>query len=453
MGIKQSILYAIFLTVTCSSCVKFLEEKPDQKLQIPVNLTDMQSLLDYHLRVGTYEPSAIEVVADDYYLTSEAWRGLASEEQRKLYLWSSSNIFPVNNNDWSYLYNNVYVANSILERIDKIVVKNEVERQTQLNIKGQALALRGRCFMKLAFIWSPVFSESNQTSPYGIPLKMETDFNKLVKRSTIGETYRQIESDLRQAVALVPSQQVHAVRANKAAVYGLLARLYLVMGDYPHTYAYADSSLQFHKTLLDYNTLKKTDVFPFKVDNVEISLSTRMLTPSMLAYTVGIIDSNLYNSYSDHDLRKSLYFKEDKSGYPRYYGSYSNSYQLFDGIATDEVMLTKIEAAIREGRVTEGIQDLNKLLLLRWEKGKFIPYDSPNKDEALAIILKERRKSLLMRGLRWTDVKRLNREGANILLVRNIEGKRYELKPNDPGYALPIPEQVIAISGIDQNPR
>ena len=71
----------------------------------------------------------------------------------------------------------------------------------------------------------------------------------------------------------------------------------------------------------------------------------------------------------------------------------------------------------------------------------------------MALILLERRKELLMRGLRWMDLKRLNMEGAAITLTRTVNGQVYTLPPNDLRYALPIPEDVIAISGMQQNPR
>jgi len=56
-----------------------------------------------------------------------------------------------------------------------------------------------------------------------------------------------------------------------------------------------------------------------------------------------------------------------------------------------------------------------------------------------------------MRTLRYTDLKRLNKEGANITLTRFIKGQTYTLLPNDPRYALPIPDDVIQVSGMPQN--
>lgn len=93
------------------------------------------------------------------------------------------------------------------------------------------------------------------------------------------------------------------------------------------------------------------------------------------------------------------------------------------------------------------------LLEKRWIPGTFVPFTAANQQEALDIIRDERKKEMLMRGTRWSDLKRYNRDGANITLTRTVNGKQYELPPNDLRYAVAIPEEIIKISGIPQNPR
>ena len=71
--------------------------------------------------------------------------------------------------------------------------------------------------------------------------------------------------------------------------------------------------------------------------------------------------------------------------------------------------------------------------------------------ELVTIILQHRRKELLMRGLRWMDIKRLNKEDADIILQRMVDNQVYSLPPNDKRYALPIPADIILHAGIEQN--
>ena len=60
-----------------------------------------------------------------------------------------------------------------------------------------------------------------------------------------------------------------------------------------------------------------------------------------------------------------------------------------------------------------------------------------------------------MRGLRWTDLRRLNRDPRYaVTLTRSINGTTYMLPPNDARYVYPIPDAVIAANpGMEQNVR
>jgi hypothetical protein len=95
------------------------------------------------------------------------------------------------------------------------------------------------------------------------------------------------------------------------------------------------------------------------------------------------------------------------------------------------------------------------LLSHRWRPGTFTGYTISNASEALDTILVERRKELAFRGIRWSDLRRLNKEvGRAITLTRNIGGNVYTLPPTDSLlYTLPIPPDVINDTQMQQNPR
>src|SRR5690606_36448430 len=123
-------------------------------------------------------------------------------------------------------------------------------------------------------------------------------------------------------------------------------------------------------------------------------------------------------------------------------------------IATDEVMLIKAECLAERGEVEQGLIVLNRLLETRFKEGSYIPYIANNQTEALDIIKSERRKELLFRGLRWTDIRRYNLEGDNIRLQRNVDGKEYVLEPNNARYTYPIPMEVLSFyEDMEQNTR
>ena len=67
------------------------------------------------------------------------------------------------------------------------------------------------------------------------------------------------------------------------------------------------------------------------------------------------------------------------------------------------------------------------------------------KEEALQIVLDERRREMPMLGCtRLIDLKRLNREPAFAKTIEhNVNGTIYKLEPNSPKYILPIPPNVL----------
>ena len=161
------------------------------------------------------------------------------------------------------------------------------------------------------------------------------------------------------------------------------------------------------------------------------------------------ISPEFYDTYQTNDLRKDLFFSNEES-LILFRGSYDANITLFAGIATDELYLIKAECEARNNREEQALSTLNSLLETRWTTGTFVPYTQS--ENALEDILKERRKSLLFRGLRWMDLKRLNMENEHTtILERNLLGESYQLDPNSPKYAFPIPDDVISLSGIQQN--
>src|SRR5690606_15811140 len=126
-------------------------------------------------------------------------------------------------------------------------------------------------------------------------------------------------------------------------------------------------------------------------------------------------------------------------------------YALFSGIATNEQLLNRVERYARTGNYDIARADWVRLLDKRYRLWKVLDIHD---EELLSAILEERRKDLLFRGIRWMDIKRLNREeGYNIVQQRELGGEMFSLAPNDLRYARPIPEFVIDISGMEQNPQ
>ncbi|TKC09247.1 RagB/SusD family nutrient uptake outer membrane protein [Pedobacter frigoris] len=449
-------LFTIWIALVlfpCLGCKKYLEEKSNDKFAVITNLRDLQALIDFDL-TNQSDPSAGEESADNYYVTFSIWQALSTEFDRDMYIWEQNVFSTTNVNNWTYLYDLLYKANTVLESLEKIQKTGGNEAEWS-HLKAQALFLRAKCFLKVVEIWSPAFDESSSNTDLGIPLRLTTDFNQVSTRASVRESYNKILDDLKLSVAHLPIVPLHVIRASRASAYGLIAKTYLDMRLYKEAGVYADSCLQLNNKLLDFNTLNAAANFPIAQYNEEVIYHSSCRSPAILTQARAIIDGNLFNSYSDSDLRKSVFFRKNADNTATFKGSYNGNGAMFGGIAVSEIILIRAECYAREDNVAKAMTDLNTLMVKRWNKNVlFTPFSATSKDDALNKILIERRKELVLRGgIRWIDIKRLNKENRNIIIGRSLNGTTYSLAPNDKRYALPLPENVIMNSGMPQNPR
>lgn len=450
---KPLIICIAILAVFSTGCRKYLDAKPDSNVTIPSTLEDLQALLDKADYMNQRTACFDEASAGDYFLTDDVYSSLNTTNQQA-YTWDLKDYLFAN--DWSNTYFVVYNANLCLSVIPSIE-RTAANGGAWDNIKGSALLYRGMSFLKLAWIFSNAYDENTAADDYGIALRTGADFNEPSVRASVAATYGQVINDLQASVPLLPETPQHVMRPSKAAAYGLLARTYLSMRLYDSAYKYASLCLGIKNELMDYNEIDTVSSAPFESFNKEVIFHTDISTYSISAFSprYGLTDTLLFASYNVDDMRRPVFFNV-AAGYPQFKGSYANStpfsVPLFTGLATDELYLTRAECAARMGDKNEALADLNTLMVTRWRKNRFQPFTAASADDALALVLKERRKELLFRGLRWMDIKRLNKEGAGINITRVVNGMRYTLEPGDPRFALPLPADVIDAGSMPQNP-
>jgi hypothetical protein len=451
-SINKSFTFLLLaLGLVSSGCEKYLDVKPIKSLVVPTKLKDLQALMDNYEIMNQKYPALLELPSDDYYITSTDWNA-AWITERLNYVWDKDVTYVAS---YKYVYQIVNTANVVLDELASDKFKQIQGLPEYQDVKGQALFCRAFAFYHLAQLFCKPYSTDVEQAP-GIILRLEPAVDQKSVRSTIKQTYDQILSDLKAAVDLLPTAVVAKSRPGKAAANGALARTYLSMRDYENAGKYADACLKENSALMDYNQLDGNAFPPIERFNVETVYYSYMDYINLFYDPSGKIDTTLYNSYNDKDLRKSIYFFENGDGTHSYKGSYDGtSYYgtLFNGIATDEMYLIRAESFARVGNTAAAMTDLNKLLEKRWVQNEFTPLIAASANTALDLILEHRRKELVFRGLRWTDIRRLNLEGRNITLKRLIDGTTYLLPPNDLRSVMLIPQEVIDLSGVAQNPR
>lgn len=466
-SIFRIFILIMFFLILYSSCSKKLAIKPDGNTSVPETLEDLQKILDYDNGIEgsgfgmnqNSTPTGPEAAADNYFITQSYYNSsmLGGPPRYLTYIWQYDPHFIQQDDDWYRSYKAIYVANVCLENLPKME-RTAGNEEMWDNVKGSSLFFKAYYFSQLVWEYSKPFDATTASTDKGIALKSSTSIDDPTTRATVQACYDKILADAKEAVDYLPGLGLNSERPSKAAAYGLLARVYLSMRIYDSASKYADLCLQLNSQLINYNG--DADIVapanggnpPFQRFNKETIFFTSMNTyhTSVTPYNA-YVDTTLYASYDVNDIRREIFFT-GAGNLQRYKGSYSQSSESsFSGIAVDEMMLTRAECRARLGDKDGALEDLNNLLITRWKNGTFTAFTATTADEALDLVLTERRKELIFRGLRWMDIKRLNKEGRNIIIKRYINNQDYELLPDDKRYALAIPPSIIQLTGIAQN--
>lgn len=458
---KTKILFIVLPLFCClllSSCQKFLDAKPDKKQVVLSSLQDCQALLDDYRTMNASFPFDGEVSADNYYLLGSAWQALRDFKDRDTHVWNPVGEHFVS--QWLNPYLVIYNANLILETLDKLP-KGQGQQKEWNEIKGAALFYRAYAFYQVAVLFAQPYKAETASRLPGIPIRLTPDLAFKSERGTLQQTYNQVIEDLKVSLDLLPTNQILPVRPTKAAAYGALARTYLAMEDYGKAAAMAEECLKLNSALINYNDLSLSSAAPMKQFNEEVIFHSVALTSAPLAVSICKVDPDLMLSYATNDLRKKAFFKLNTDNSYSFKGNYDGKANgiLFNGITTAEIYLIRAECNARAENVEGAMRDLNTLMRNRWGKNvTYVPFVAVNALDALKQVLNERRKELVFRGLRFTDLRRLNsdpRFATTLTRKFTIDGvlQMYTLPPNDPRYTLLIPELVMQSTNMIQNPR
>lgn len=450
---KRNISYCglLALLIILASCTKFLDKKTDKTLVVPATLEDARALLDNYAQLNSFYPMIGELSGDDYFLADAYFNTMPTKSQEN-HIWA---VDTYNDNEWTYMYHIIMVSNVALETLNKLS-PTQAQYTDWAVAKGGALFFRAYALYQTVQYYAAPYDKATASDIPGVPVRLNSDINEKSTRPSLAATYDQIVADLKEAAALLPASVQPLSRPSRAAAYGALARTFLAIEDYVQAGKYADSALQLKSTLIDYNSLSATSQMPFMRFNEEVIFQSVMLGSGALDVNNWRVDSTLYRSYEEDDLRRTVFYRSNGSGTYGFKGNYDGvaGSSYFNGLAVDELYLIRAECRARAGQREKALADLNHLLAHRYRSGTFVPVQLESDEELLARILQERRKELVLRGLRWFDLRRLNKdERFARKLVRKLNGITYELPPQSPQYTFYIPQVVIEMSGIEQNKR
>lgn len=452
-----SLLTLLFLLNSCSKS-EFLEMKPATSIITPTTLSDFQHLLDN--TSIQYTSALAQLADDDYFIANDEELANRSLTEQNSYIWAKDIYGGMKEiPDWNMPFKSIFYSNAVLEGLAK---SDSISSEQGQYLKGWALFNRAYFMYDLTRNFCKPYDEGTASTDLGIPIRLKSSIDKMEKRASLQKTLDQIFQDLANAENLLPKARPSSNlnRPSKIAVYALMARIHLEMRNYVQAEIYADKCLNLYSKLIDYNTLSLTATRPFSITNDELIYNTVTVLNYELTTAYSSSPSKVLNfliqSYHVNDLRKAIYFLFNPANgyYTKKAGYYGVGLYPFTGLATDEVYLIKAECLARNGRPDLAMDKLNQLLITRYSnKVAYLPVKATTPKNALDIVLLERRKELTFRGQRWHDLKRFNKEGAQITLSRTLLGTLYKLAANDPRWIFPIPDDEVNLSGIAQNQR
>ncbi len=377
--------------------------------------------------------------------------------------------------DWQGLYSVLYVCNVILEKLEGLDGNPDEIAQ----LVAEAKVHRAYSHFILVNLYAKHYNSATAETDLGVVIQTSSEFGSLV-RGTVQQTYDLILADLTDALNTesLPDTPLFNLRPSKASVNAMLARVYLMMGDYGNAKLYADNCLKLNSFLYDYENM---GAMPETYFNEELLLE-KQYGPSYIPRTHLVNDDLLALYDVDNDLRYSTFFNDDYN-FPGN-KAYKRTSQLhpYVGPSIPEMYLIRAECNARDEQVSNAIADLNVLREMRYANEpdttvdkRFVDYDvngigSINMEryntmerflsantwqEALTLAKQERRRELAGRGARWFDLKRYNQhDNANISLTRTFDGETHTLDANSPKWVLPIARKYIQMNPeLEQNPR
>ena len=449
-----------------TGCNDYLDIKPKGE-KIPTTVSDYETLLNYE---------SVQKVSDTYpaYLTDDvflpdvaegtATPGLNSVDQsiRNLYLFKKE-VFGDAQDDgfWFASYNRIYYYNTV---IDNIMNADGSDEQQKLSIRAEALISRALEYLYLVNGYAKYYDVRTAESDPGVPLILDEDISKKnLVRASVKDVYAQIQSDLQTALPNLPMQaKGNAFRASKAAGYGVLAKMYLYMGNYAEALKAANEVLEINNSLLDLkkyavvkaqSSIGRTNV-PQDIDNPE-NIYIKF-APYVYGLSSKVFGSDeLISLFSEDDMRLQVYFTKNFRNIPTDKYVWAPYLRANLAVSSPEIYLIAAECEAREGSIERAIALINKWRDNRIKNNTDIV--ATDRNDALQKVLEERRRELAMSGMvRYIDLKRLNQESQFAKTVTHVTGEgTFSLEPNSPLYVLPIPAKVMRFNknSMKQNER
>ncbi len=316
----------LLLSLCGSSCNDFLDEIPDNRVELNSEAKMNQLLLGSYTR--NLPLVVAEFLSDNVDHKTGVLLSSAQRYQDEAYAWED--IQDESGNDspkdvWGAAYTSIAAANQVLQSIEE--QGNPVAFAA---LKGEALMLRAFNHFLLVNLYGLHYNDvTSETDPGIVYMEApETDLNPHYERESVAEIYRKLVRDIEEALPLIRDDiyKYPKYRFNRQASLAFAARVNLYYGKYDKVIAYANQLFGNNPASLmrdKYHFKSMTRdfaIFAQEFTSLSSPANFLLLTPVSTARTY-------FGNYTTAKLYQHTYFIADHetTRSPGPWGSYRNS--------------------------------------------------------------------------------------------------------------------------------
>jgi hypothetical protein len=450
---KYKVIQLILCCMVFSGCDKYLDVTPKGKTLLTTVTNYDQWLNDPALTSGT-APVYLSLLADNYDFVNIPNPPALSAEL--VYAWQLQFSLDLSTAPllWGEHYARINSFNTVLLGIDAATGGTESQKRS---LKAEALIGRALEYFYLLNEYGKEYDAATAATDLAVPFVTSNDVTQTVPgRSTVAAIYQQIIGDVTSAIPDLPfDNSGNRYRGSIASGYSLLARIYFYAADYTNARKNAELALaNTRAVMINYNgTLPVSNLLSIMPDVIYGRQITGNSVPTL----------ELMRTFASNDLRVTkLYTSKDNYKFTIRAGTSFVPQSLTPVLGNvntattvQEMKLIIAEAAARSNDLTAALQQLDEIRKNRIATATYVRFTSAVQEEVLQQVLLERSHELPFNGLRWFDMRRLDKENRMGTVNRyNAQGTVvFTLTPHSNRYTLQIPVQVLSFNpGMQQNP-
>jgi len=464
------------LAVTAASCTEDLTVLPNDRLVEDTYYTtesDFRKGVDYAYDAfkiaGYYSGDNSQVIIPDILSDNLIQNPQGRRSNNSAYIFDIA----ANVGDVTSVYGGGYAvsarANAVLNKINNLPAS-----PFRNNIEAEAKAIRAIAHFDIVRRYCKIPTQSSDAAgSIGIAYVETFDpFLVTTRNLSVSQVYDKIIGDLLFAEQNI-SQTANVGKLTKAAIQGMLSRVYLYKGDYDNVILWGQKSLALSPSVGTNANFKNiwsdssNDGVLFKILNSSIE---NIKTGSAYNQTVGgqikseyVVDYDLYTKFASNDIRKSSYIQtsvfnaKTYNNVIKYKQATGKPIEAVDVkyLRTAEVVLNVAEAMFKKANESGALTLLNTLRSQRYTG--YVPGTETGQNLWNAIML-ERRLELAFETDRFFTLKRLAMPVQRSNFGPEADGSGspatiLTLPVSSHKWQLPIPQAAIDNNNqIQQNP-